>query len=141
MKSKTLVGHIACAVNSMARCNSNGNAYADKWESLLAHIEKDILPRGSGFDCGCRIERSPRNPAYVQIAFSFHHMDESGRYDGWTEHTATFKPDFETGFSLHLSGKDHNSAKEYFSDILSELLSRDFRVVAQSDELRLVACE
>jgi hypothetical protein len=88
----------------------------------LAYIH---LPSGSGFDNG---------PAHLDLARSgpdrlvftgadFHHMDENGMYDGWTEHTVVVTPSLAHGFTVRVTGRDRNEIKSYIADTFHAALS------------------
>lgn len=72
-----------------------------------------------------------------KLAFrtSFHHMDESGGYDGWTEHIVTARATFN-GPELKISGADRNGIKEYIAECFSAALAGEV-----SDEFLLKAGE
>jgi hypothetical protein len=76
----------------------------------------DFLPRGSGIDCGCKIDLQKSNGAKIVLETSFHHMNEVGYYDGWTEHKIVITPDFEFGFDLSVTGRNRNDVKGYLVD-------------------------
>ena len=95
--------------------------YRDKHFEIIEQANKD-LPSGSGLDAGCKIEIHDSSSEKVVIIFGFHHLNEGGYYDGWTEHTLTVKPKFG-GFSLHISGKDRNQIKDYLYDLFRETFS------------------
>jgi hypothetical protein len=122
--AKRLFQTINSALNARANCMKNGNEFGGKWESMLYHIEREILPRGSGVDRGCRIDRDSHGDK-LKIEFAFHHMDEHGFYDGWTDHVLTIRPAFD-GFDMKISGRDRNGAKDYFYDMFSHVLSLEF---------------
>ena len=87
-------------------------------------IIENHLPSGSGFDSGTKIDLEASNPNKVVLYVAYHHMDENGFYNGWTNHAITVKPDLAFGFTLSISGRDRNDFKEYayqcFQSALSE---------------------
>src|SRR5690606_41537978 len=62
----------------------------------------------------------------IVLRTSFHHMNESGFYDGWTEHIITVIPDLVNGFDLRISGRNKNDVKEYIADVFYEVLRSEF---------------
>ena len=102
---------------------ANGGRASDR----LDYIEKEFLPSGSGFDAGTKIERESSVNKIVLLT-SFHHMNENGYYDGWTEHKIIIKPCLQFGFTFTISGRDKRQIKEYIEDMLQEILSREIDV-------------
>lgn len=81
-------------------------------------------PSGSGIDCGTKLDSSSTHKKLV-FNFSFHHMDEHGFYDGWTNHQAIVTPDLGFGYSLRITGPNPNEIKEYFHDVFSNWLNSE----------------
>ena len=52
----------------------------------------------------------------------FHHMDDNGYYDGWTEHVVTVKPSLCFDIEISVSGRNRNGIKEYILDTFHHLL-------------------
>lgn len=103
--------------------------HTERLESLV-----EEMPSGSGIDCGTKLDLDASTPSKLVFTFSFHHMNESGMYDGWTDHKAVATPDFAFGFYLVITGRDRNGIKEYLHDVYSTALSQDVEP-AVSDNL------
>ena len=106
----------------------NGTAgEANTYEHLcLAAIDKlaaDHLPQGSGFDDGCTIDLDASSPDRIVINAAYHHMDDHGSYDGWSEHQAIVKPSLAFGFDVRVTGRDRNDIKDYITYTIGEALS------------------
>jgi hypothetical protein len=99
--------------------------FEDNRETLLHHIEKNLLPSGSGIDTGTKISRLRFKQGAVRLSLEFHHMNENGYYDGWTEHTVLVSPDLRYGFTLHVGGKDRNQIKDYLGDTYDACLREE----------------
>ena len=83
------------------------------------------LPSGAGFDAGCHIAREESTLNRLLIRTSYHHMDEHGYYDGWTEHTVVVTPSLLWGFGLRVTGPDHNNIKDYIHEVFSQALEQE----------------
>ena len=92
----------------------------DKLEKALAWI-----PSGSGIDSGTELDRDESTPEKLIFRFSFHHMNDAGYYDGWTEHKAIVKPSLRYGFDLKITGRNRNDIKEYLDNLFSNWLDSD----------------
>lgn len=126
-QNQTIICAIANALCARHNCVIHGNKdWAVKWNERLKQLE-DLLPRGSGVDSGTHIiVDASRDPmSEVKFTMDFHHMDEHGSYDGWTEHVVTVRPTFHSdhGLSLSFTGRDRNQIKNYLDGILRHALS------------------
>ena len=90
-------------------------------------------PHGSGIDNCILFELDDSNDSKLVFNLSYHHMNEVGYYDGWTEHKITVKPSLMFTFVINISGKDKNDIKDYLHDILSTWLDEEFTWYVQSD--------
>ena len=106
---------------------------ANNREWLAKHREKlfalcKMLPSGSGIDNGTKLVRVRTTPGaeMVELECSFHHMNQHGYYDGWTEHTIRVRPSF-SGLNITISGTDRNEIKEYLHDVYSHSLRERVR--------------
>ena len=84
----------------------------DKWTERIAELST-LLPHGSGINCGTKIDLDKSHAGKIIMYAGFHHMNESGMYDGWTYHTVTVTPSFTSHVNLRISGRDRNQIKEY----------------------------
>jgi len=113
----TVIEAIANAGVAHANCVRSQNLEAVcLWSSVLGKLERNCLPSGSGFDRGTHIHEVTEDK--VVIGTSFHHMDEHGAYDGWTEHIVTVRASFIGGFTLTVGGRDRNGIKEFIAETL-----------------------
>lgn len=110
--------------------NPNALAIKDHVEDELTRLCKEHLPSGSGFDNGtrlatdnCTVAGRPY-PGRLWFLTSFHHMDEHGGYDGWTDHTVWVSPVFG-GFDLSVSGRDRNQIKDFIGETFHQILSME----------------
>jgi hypothetical protein len=123
MKNRTLAAEIAQCVDAWKNCQKSGlTEWESKWDDRITVLERQ-LPSGSGIDCGTKIDRDRTTRERVVLTFSFHHMDENGYYDGWTEHTVVITPSF-SGLDLRITGRDRNYIKEYLYQTYEYELSR-----------------
>ena len=114
---------LAQTMSHYRRCLDGGNkVWAEKTADRLAKLE-ELLPSGSGFDDGVTVVRDNGKAGRLVLKCDFHHMDSYGYYDGWSYHTAIVTGDLEHGFSIRVTGRDHNDVKAYIGDVLSECLS------------------
>lgn len=80
------------------------------------------LPEGSGFDGGTNLEIDKCTDDKLVFSTAFHHMDEFGYYDGWTNHTVTVRASLVHGITIKVSGRDKNNIKDYIAECFDQSL-------------------
>ena len=103
----------------------NNKEWVEKHNDVLDLMDK-LLPSGSGFDEGCKIVREAvRGKESFVIKAPYHHMDENGFYRGWTDYKIRVCPSFIGGFSVRVTGKNYNGAKEYITELFCSVLQEE----------------
>jgi hypothetical protein len=111
-----LYKQLAKACGAYHRCVETKNEeWQDKWSDQIKEM-MDQFPSGSGFDNGTHIDLDASGDDKLVFNTSFHHMDENGMYDGWTEYTVTITPSLGLDYRIKVSGRDRNDIKEYIAD-------------------------
>lgn len=129
MKTKLVYQEIATLITARLNCIKSGNQeWLEKHTERLEDIAKS-LPRGSGIDRGTKLDLDKSTGEKIVLNMSFHHMNEGGMYDGWTEHVITVTPSLYFGFNLSISGQDKNQIKEYLYDVYHEALNEEIAIV------------
>lgn len=122
----TIAMQLAGLVLAIKNCRKSGNG---EWESRhrerIAAIEKHYLPSGSGFDRGSVLDIDGSTDDRLVIHTSFHHMNEHGFYDGWTEHRVTVRASLVFGIDVSVSGRNRGDIKEYLAETIGESLRRE----------------
>lgn len=133
-KLASLASTIVMACEAYRNCSANSDhPWGPRWASLLDAIEADLLPSGGGFDNGTKIDREATNAKRISLRIAFHHMDESGGYDGWTRHYVTINPTFR-GCEVRVSGSNRNEIRDYISEVVSSLFSESNRIAYTFDD-------
>ena len=121
----TVAELIGTAAPAMERAGASGNdEWCGRWGRILDNIFANIMPSGSGFDAGTKMVRA--SDREIVMSAGFHHMNENGYYDGWTEHTIRARATFG-GFDITVSGRDRNGIKDYIADTFHFALSARVR--------------
>jgi hypothetical protein len=122
---KPLYQYIAECLIARENCRESGNVeWFGRWQARLEQLDKR-LPSGSGFDNGSVIVKAESDSHKIIIETSFHHMDENGSYDGWTEHRLIIKPNLAFGFRLIVGGRDRNDIKSYIAEAFDSALREE----------------
>lgn len=137
---KTVIQSIASHCIAASNCIASKNT---KWEaehvSRADQLAHDFLPSGSGVDCGTKIDWDAtlrHGGRKIVFLLAYHHMNDCGMYDGWTEHRATVFPDWD-GVDVSLSGRNRNGIKDYLCDILQSDFAQ--RVAYDAEQGRYVS--
>ncbi len=124
MIKRPLYQAIASKLVAMANCLSSGNMdWYEKHKDAIESMAREQLPSGSGFDSGTTLDFDRSNGERLVFVTSFHHMNEAGMYDGWTDHNVTCTASLSNGYTLKVSGRNRNDIKTYICDTFSVALS------------------
>lgn len=114
---------LATRVDAYRRCVERGNAeWEAKHHTSIVKLMAATAPHGSGIDNGTEIDFDASTGEKLVFHTSFHHMNENGMYDGWTEHTVTVVPSLTSRFDLKIGGRNRNDIKEYLHEVFREWL-------------------
>jgi hypothetical protein len=105
-------------------CERDNTEWEHKWRETIDYIISD-LPSGSGIDCGTKLSEDECTATKIVLLTSFHHMNDSGYYDGWTEHKIIITPSFD-GFDMRITGRDRNDIKDYLCEVYDSALSQQY---------------
>ncbi len=106
-------------------CNASGNGeWSDKHSVRLSAIIREHMPSGAGIDNGTKLSEDS-TPERLVFTFGYHHMNDVGMYDGWTEHKCIVTASLVTGITLRITGRDRNGLKDYLYDTFHQALTAD----------------
>lgn len=118
MTATEFYGNLVSAIQAKKECEKNNNSeWFEKWSNKIEEMVSE-LPHGSGIDGTNRIEEDRCRSNKLVISIEFHHMDENGYYDGWTEHNVIITPTF-SGIDVQITGRDRNQIKDYLGDVFA----------------------
>jgi hypothetical protein len=122
----TIITRISQLLQAMENCErSNNTKWLSIWSDELYRIEREVLPRGSGFDLGTQIAKDECRKNRIVLNTSFHHMDEHGSYDGSSSHHIIVTPAFD-GFDIKVDGANRNQIKDYIGEIFHDVLAQPY---------------
>ena len=125
---RPLYQEIAHKVLAYHNCiDSDNGDWEEKHREWLLQTAKGG-PSGSGIDCGTKIDLDKSTGEKLVFDCSYHHMNENGMYDGWTEHTITVTPSLAFGYHIKISGRNRNDIKEYLHEIYGYWLSQEVEI-------------
>jgi uncharacterized protein YciU (UPF0263 family) len=124
--NNTVAAKLANLVVAWKNCRESGNAeWEDRHAETIERLVREYLPRGSGFDDGTEIVADRCRSDRLVFTTSFHHMDECGYYDGWTDHVVTVRPDFVHGITVGVVGSNRNDIHDYIADAFVSALMQE----------------
>ena len=105
-------------------CAEHFSELAHEWSGYIDYLMRNHAPSGSGFDNGTKFH--PESSTHTKLVFvvDYHHMNEGGFYDGWTTHSVTVTPTFDS-VHVRVSGRDRNQIKDFIADTFYSLASQD----------------
>jgi hypothetical protein len=121
---RALASHLDSYLDSYKRCLETGNkVWGDKHEDSIEEIMKGA-PSGSGFDSGTRLDWDESGAGKIVFTTSYHHMNDGGYYDGWTDHKVIVRPTFG-GVDIRVTGRDRNDIKAYIGEVFDMWLVQE----------------
>ena len=125
---KKVYQKLASMVQARLNCiESKNEEWFEKWSEMINGLVENG-PSGSGIDLGTKIDLKLSHGEKLVLYTSYHHMNEGGMYDGWTEHKITVTPSLAFGFNLNIGGRDRNMIKEYLHEVYSTWLEENVKV-------------
>jgi len=100
---------------ALARVTNGMKIKKSFFEDELYNLE-GLLPRGSGFDNGCKVDIDASDDQELVVKFSYHHMNNNGFYTYWTEHKLTIFASLANDYDMYISGRNVDGIKDYFYD-------------------------
>lgn len=126
----TLANRFAIALDAMRNCEKHRNEkWLAIWSDRLDSMDS-LLPSGGGFDAGSKLDRDKSTKERLVFTTSFHHMNEGGFYDGWTEHKVTVSASLIGGLNVAISGRNRNDIKEMIHQSFDYQLRQEFEFSA-----------
>lgn len=122
--ASTLQAYRNCQTRPCTTGNGGSMTWADKHKQRIEQLCRDLLPSGSGIDSGTRLDMDTSKPDRLVFNTAFHHMDDNGMYNGWTEHTVTVKASLIHDLDIRVGGRNRNDIKDYLGDTFEHALSR-----------------
>lgn len=123
--ARYLYSELALAIQARKNCEQSippNTEWFGKWTARIRELEQ-LLPSGSGIDSGTTIDIGASHAEKLIMYAPFHHMNDAGYYDGWTEHTITVTPSF-SGINIRVSGRNRNDIKDYLCDTYHHALTQ-----------------
>jgi hypothetical protein len=115
---------LASTIEARRNCAERMETHSEWFEKhgdTIDQLVLELMPSGSGIDTGTAIDLDTSHGEKLVFHCSYHHMNDGGMYDGWTEHTITVTPSF-SGLNLRISGRNRNEIKDYLYETVDYAL-------------------
>lgn len=125
--SEPLYRLLASAVQARLNCQAHMDTHAEwfaRHTERIEQIARDLLPSGSGIDDGTTVDLERSTGERLVLTTAFHHMNDSGMYAGWTDHTVIVRASLVCGITVDVKGRNRNNIKEYLGDTFHEALTQ-----------------
>lgn len=107
---------------------------SDKVFDALCMWVKKNGPSGSGIDMGTAMSEASTQD-HIVLGTHFHHMDEHGGYDGWTDHRVHVKASMLFGIDVTVSGRDRNQIKDYLGETYQRWMLSEMENIGLIEEV------
>jgi len=104
---------------------SKNSEWINKHQRALEALVSEHMPSGAGIDNGVKLSLQESLGEKLVFHTSYHHMNEVGMYDGWTDHTVKVYPSLAFGITISISGHNRNDIKSYLHDVFHEALTKE----------------
>ena len=121
----TLAVRIQDTCQQIQNCKTSGNDYWLKQARARLKALEDMLPHGSGIDGNNCILADKTTNTRIVITTEFHHMNEVGFYDGWTDHVVNAQPSFRGHVVVTVTGRNRNDIKDHLAMEFAESLDQE----------------
>ncbi len=116
----------ASTVQARRNCEKHDNdVWFDNHTTKIEELVKNRMPSGSGFDSGTTIDLDYSTGEKLMFFTAFHHMNENGFYDDWTNHRVTVTASLDNQINVKVSGKNRNDIKDYIKEIFYDVLTNE----------------
>lgn len=118
--------------NCQARVSDVNESNPEHWRDMvrmhqdrIESLAREYLPSGSGFDAGTAVDDVTSKRNRLVLRTSFHHMNDSVDYCGWSSHDVIVTPDLALRFDVRVTGRDVREMKDYIADTFRHALNSD----------------
>lgn len=113
---------IAGMLQAKLNCEATGNIqWRNRHGWRIEELVKEHAPSGSGFDNGTRLNFAESKPEKLVFDTSFHHMNDGGVYDGWTDHKVIVTASLVHDYDIRVTGRDRNGIKDFIGETFATL--------------------
>ena len=120
---------LARTIRAYENCSNSDHENHREWKlkhaARLGELVHEHMPSGSGVDNGTSLNLEKSSGEKLVFETSYHHMNDAGMYDGWTEHTVVVTASLMFGFNLRITGRNRNDIKEYLVSLFQESLLKE----------------
>ena len=113
--------------------STQNDEWAPKSRDKVSALAEHFLPHGCGFDAGTHVDWKRSKVNRIVLDTQFHHINDGGFYDGWTEHSVVVTPSLAYGFEMRITGRDRNDIKNYIGEEMDLRLRNTIKTEVDDD--------
>lgn len=133
--AKPLYAVLAALVGAYRRCVDTQNvAWMDNHRLRIQTLVREHMPSGSGTDSGTRLDLEKSKENRLHFCTAFHHMSDSGMYDGWTHHDVIVTPHLAYGIDVKITGPNRNDIKNLIHEVFWHDLTQEVEPYAKEEK-------
>ena len=119
---QTLAMLLEQSIDALTKYNDGSSV--ERCQRRIRQIVDDFMPSALGIDSGTTLIRGQSDRLVFEA--NFYHMNDVGRYNGWTEHKIIVTPSFiYPAGKIRITGRDCNQIKGYLCEIYEMALSQE----------------
>ena len=119
MRQQRLFEVLSIAIEARHNCETReprNEEWFVRWTERIEQLCKEFMPCGSGIDNGTTIDLERSHADKLVFNTHYHHMNEGGYYDGWTDHTVTVTPSLSRAYHIRIGGRDRSQIKDHLHE-------------------------
>lgn len=126
---RPLYKELSSLIQARNTCNtSNNQEWFKKHTETIHRLTTAHLPQGWSIELDRAIGTGTELVSHAdKLVFegSYHHMNDVGYWDGWTDHIIVLTPSLLSDFNLRISGRNRNEIKDFLHDIFDTAMRED----------------
>lgn len=124
---------IASSLDAMRSCERDhelpGRGHLSEWiprhQERAEKLTEKYMPSGSGIDAGTELLVGECKNDKLVFQTGFHHMNDNGYYNEWTEHTVIVTPSLIHTLNIRITGPNQDNIKSYLYDVFYDALTAE----------------
>lgn len=123
--------------NDIVRSSATTENVWDQHDDILDFIEQELLPSGSGFDSGTKINREKTTDTRIVLDTAVHPLTDAGYYTAWKHFSIIVSASHLFGFTVKSSKKLPWYIREWVLDTFYEVLDTEVEYYVEDGTVKL----
>ena len=123
--------------SDIVRSRATAESVRERHNDVLDFIEKELLPSGSGFDSGTKINREKTTDTRIVLDTAVHPLTDAGYYTAWKHFSIIVSASHLFGFTVKSSKKLPWNIREWVLDTFNEVLDTEVEYYVEDGVVKL----